>query len=216
MSNPEHFIDEVTEELRRDRLFGLMRKYGWIAIMLVLLVVGGAAYSEWQKSKARQAAENLGDAVAGALALTDPAEQAAAFADIRAGDMARGDARALVALLAVSGTETGGDAALNALEDIRQDASLPQLYRDLAVLKLVAAGHMASADQIAALGPLAVAGAPFRALAEEQIALAEVAAGDEAAAISRLQVLLQDDDASQALRGRAAQLIVALGATPEI
>ena len=35
----DRFIDEVTDELRRDRLFRAMRRYGWIAIALI--VAGG-------------------------------------------------------------------------------------------------------------------------------------------------------------------------------
>ena len=50
MSNPASFIDEVTEEVRRDRLFAAFRKYGWIGLLLVILVVGGAAYNEWSKA----------------------------------------------------------------------------------------------------------------------------------------------------------------------
>ena len=33
MSNPDSFIDEVTEEVRRDRLFAVFRKYGWIGVL---------------------------------------------------------------------------------------------------------------------------------------------------------------------------------------
>ncbi|MFD1808819.1 hypothetical protein ACFSHQ_13850 [Gemmobacter lanyuensis] len=40
MSNPESFIDEVTEEVRRDKLFATFRKYGWIGILAVLGIVG--------------------------------------------------------------------------------------------------------------------------------------------------------------------------------
>ena len=36
MSNPDSFIDEVTEEVRRDRLFAMFRKYGWIGVAIVL------------------------------------------------------------------------------------------------------------------------------------------------------------------------------------
>ena len=43
MSNPDSFIEEVTEEVRRDRLFALFRKYGWIGVVLVLAIVGGAS-----------------------------------------------------------------------------------------------------------------------------------------------------------------------------
>jgi fermentation-respiration switch protein FrsA (DUF1100 family) len=42
VSDTDSFIDEVTEEVRRDRLFGLMKRYGWIAALAVLLIVGGA------------------------------------------------------------------------------------------------------------------------------------------------------------------------------
>ena len=48
-------------------------------------------------------------------------------------------------------------------------------------------------------------------LAEEQIAFAEVELGDTDAAIARLETLLNDNEASGALRQRAQQLIVALG-----
>jgi len=41
LSNPDSFIDEVTEEVRRDRLFRLFRKYGWIGVVIILGLVGG-------------------------------------------------------------------------------------------------------------------------------------------------------------------------------
>ena len=34
----DRFIDEVTEDLRRDRLFLMMRRYGWIAVLLVFVL----------------------------------------------------------------------------------------------------------------------------------------------------------------------------------
>ena len=42
MSDSDSFIDEVTEEVRRDRLFGYFRRYGWIAAVVIVVVVGGA------------------------------------------------------------------------------------------------------------------------------------------------------------------------------
>ena len=70
-------------------------------------------------------------------------------------------------------------------------------------------------DRRTRLEPLAMAGAPFRVLAEEQLALVEVEAGDVEAALARLRALLVDDEASGALRRRASQLIVALGGSLE-
>ena len=59
----DSFIDEVTEDLRRDRLFNLFRRYGWIAILLVLALVAGTIWSEYSKGQKQQQAEVWGDAV---------------------------------------------------------------------------------------------------------------------------------------------------------
>mgnify|MGYP007063813320 CR=1 FL=1 len=54
-------MQEVSDEVRRDRLFGLFRSYGWIGICLILLLVGGAAVNEWKKTKDKAFAELNGD-----------------------------------------------------------------------------------------------------------------------------------------------------------
>ena len=77
MSNPESFIDEVTEEVRRDKLYAAFRKYGWIGVLIVLGVVGGTAWTEWRKSSAETAAMAFGDAVMAATELQTPAERRA-------------------------------------------------------------------------------------------------------------------------------------------
>ena len=61
MSLNESFIQEVSDEVRRDRLFNLFRKYGWIGVCLILLLVGGAGINEWRKNKERVTAEQNGD-----------------------------------------------------------------------------------------------------------------------------------------------------------
>ena len=63
MSNPDSFIDEVTEEVRRDKLFAAFKKYGWIGGLVVAVVVGGTAYTEWRKSSEAAQAQAFGDAV---------------------------------------------------------------------------------------------------------------------------------------------------------
>ncbi len=212
MSDTDTFINEVNEELQRDRLYTVMRKYGWIAIAAVLLIVGGAAYNEWQKAGARAEAQALGDALTSALEEADPAAQSAAFAAIGT----EGDARAVVAFLAAaSGPDGASDAALEGLKALAQDADLSRIYKDMAALKLTMTGTLSAAERVEMLTPLTSAGAPYRTLAEEQLALADIETGNLEAAISRLQALLQDDDASQPLRARAEQLIVSLGEAPE-
>jgi hypothetical protein len=50
VSDTDSFIEEVTEEVRRDRLFGMIKRYGWIAVLVVLAIVGGTAYNEYRKA----------------------------------------------------------------------------------------------------------------------------------------------------------------------
>ena len=46
MSDTDSFIDEVTEEVRRDRMYLLLRRWGWVGVVAVILIVGGAAFNE--------------------------------------------------------------------------------------------------------------------------------------------------------------------------
>lgn len=220
MSETDSFIDEVTEEVRRDKLFAVFRKYGWIGVAAVLLIVGGAAFSEWRKARDRAAAESFGDAVVAALDSDDPAARVAALDAIAAaGDGEAAVRRAVTQFLAADEALKAGDraGALTRLEALAADAALSDDYRQLARLKAVilAGASMEAAARDAALAELAQPGAPFRALAMEQQAVALMADGktDEALALARQ--VLQEPDATPGLQRRVTQLIVALGGEPD-
>ncbi|MDP3959810.1 MAG: hypothetical protein Q8Q26_07065 [Pseudorhodobacter sp.] len=209
MSNPESFIEEVTEEVRRDRLFAMFRKYGWIGVLLVVLIVGGAAVTEWRKASNRVAAQAFGDAVMVALEQGTAPERRAALAAVPAS----GDRAAILNLMLASDPTDDRAGTLAALDQVAADATLPASYRDLAVLRRVVLSgtEMALAERRAALDPIAAPGRPFRPLALEQLAYLLVEAGDTAGAIAALQALSQDQEAPSGLRQRATQMIVALG-----
>ncbi|GKY89042.1 hypothetical protein [Sinisalibacter aestuarii] len=211
MSNHESFIDEVTEEVRRDKLYGALRKYGWIGVVAVVLVVGGAAVNEWMKARDRAAAEAVGDAILAAVETEDAGARAEALAAVSAG----GETAVLLGL--IEAAEAGDPAqASETLAALAADPSLPVLYRDLAALKraMLPGGVVDAETRLAALEPLTAPGGAFRVLAEEQMALAEIELGNTDAALARLQALLTDTEASGPLRQRATQLIVALGGDP--
>ncbi len=211
MSNSETFIDEVSEEVRKDQLFGYMRKYGWIAVVLVVLVVGGTAFSEFRKAQATNQAQAAGDEILAALELDDDAERAAALQAIDA----TGGAGAITGLLAAADlTETGAlDDAATTLEAVALDEDAPQVYRDLAALKMamVQGDSLGMEERRAMLSGLAVPGATFRLIAQEQLALLDVQAGAVDAALEQFSAIVQDAEVTRGLRERAITMIVALG-----
>ena len=209
MSNPESFIDEVSDEVRRDKLFAAFRKYGWIGVLVVLGVVGGTAWTEWQKSSRETAAQAFGDAIMAATEQTSPEARRTALDQITA----TGDRAAVLELMQATDPSEDRAASLAALLKVEQDAATPPVWRDLATLRrVILQGKEAPlADRRAALEPLAQPGRTFRPLAAEQLAYLLIEEGKTAEAIAALQKLMQDQEAPQGLRARARQIIVALG-----
>lgn len=211
MSNPDSFIEEVTEEVRRDRLFGLFRRYGWIGILAVVAVVGGTAWREWSQSRDEARAQAFGDAVLDALDQGTPDERREALAAIPTD----GTQSALLQLILASDPNEDKAASLAALDRVVADATLAPAYRDLAVLRrvLVAGADMPLADRRTALEGIAIAGRPYRTLATELLAYLLVEEGKTDEAIAALSALMQDQEASAALRARVGQMVTALGGT---
>ena len=206
MSDTDSFIDEVTEEVRRDRLFGYFRRYGWIPAVIIFALVGGTAYNEWSKAQVAQVAQARGDALLDALELEDEAERAAAFSAL-----AREDEDALVAKLLAAGVET--EQAVDLLRSVADDGRQPQYIRDLARLKMASTEGLLTLDEAAAiLAELSEPGGVYRNVATELLVAVELQRGDTAAALKLLQAHVQDAEASSGQIQRMGELIEALGA----
>ncbi|SOB99499.1 hypothetical protein [Rhodobacter maris] len=211
MHDSDSFIDEVTEEVRRDRLWGLFRKYGWIGVLAIFGLVGGSAFYEWQRARAAAEAEGFGDAILAAMQSDNPAET---MADLAAVGPQQGFLKLLLAAQAAEDGKT--ELALEDLRAVAADATLPGSLRALARLKavLVAGDLMTPEERAAELDALATPGQPFRLLAMEQQALALQAAGDSAGAIAKAREILGESGVTSGLQQRATELIVALGGDP--
>lgn len=209
MSDTDSFINEVSEEVRRDALFGYLRRYGWIAIVVVLGLVGGAAYNEYTKAQTQAVAQSIGDQMMDALSQDETIDRATALAAIDA----EGPAAAIAALLTAA-TQHDSDqleAAALTLSGLAVNPDVPEIYRDLAALK---AAMLPSDDveaRLAALETLAQPGSAFALLAREQIGLIQANAGDADAAIATMRLISEDAGVTRGLRERAQTLIVALG-----
>jgi hypothetical protein len=211
-------IDEVDEELRAERAKRLAQRYGGIATGALLLAIAGVGgWEGWRWYEGRQAAQASQsflaasrDAAAEGADLRASAERFAGIAQAApAGYRTLGRLRA-AALLA----ETGQlDAALAAWEALARDTETDQLYRDLAtVLWGLHALDQGDAALIEArMTPLAAPGAPWRASAQEVLALAALKRGNTDQARRALQAVLADATTPQALRERAGRLLQGLG-----
>lgn len=212
MSDTDSFIEEVTEEVRRDRLFALMKKYGWIAVAAVVLIVGGAAYNEWRKAQADASAQALGDEIVAALAAGDGQAQIDALRDVQAENPAM---QALVTMMTAAEMAKADNAAgaIALLDGIASQGDVPAVYRQLAAFKslLVQGDDLSVDERRTRLEGMAQTAPALRLPAEEQLALLDIKAGQTDAAIDRLQRIVDDAEATGDLRRRASQLIVSLG-----
>jgi hypothetical protein len=211
VSESDSFISEVTDEVRRERLYGYLRRYGWIGIAIVLLLVGGAAFNEYRKANEMAAAQALGDQILDALEIEADPERVTALTALDV----RGKAAAVAALLTASEQERAGDltGAIATLDALSVNSEVDPMYRDLSQFKslLLADGIMDPAERLSALEALSVPGAPYRLLALEQIALQQISTGETEAALATLTAVMEDAEVSSGLQQRAQSLIVALG-----
>jgi len=153
VSETDSFIDEVSEEVRRDQLYGVFRKYAWIAGGLVVLIVGAAAFNEWQKANTRSTNQAAGDSILSALENDSGEGRINALSALEFEDAGK---QALVKLqeAALLVEEGRNDEAKAVYEIVAGLEEASPVYRDLAKLKLLvmapdADGAAALIDELA-------------------------------------------------------------------
>ncbi|MEK9968225.1 MAG: tetratricopeptide repeat protein, partial [Ferrovibrio sp.] len=214
-SGVANFIEEVDEEVRRDRAEKLWKRWSPVIIGVVALIIVGVAGFElwkgWQADKTAAAGARFSAAL-GLAQAGKPIEAATAFADLSKGDAAgyAALARFQQAANLIEAKDVTG--AIAVYDGIAGDGSLDARFRDLA--RYLAAFHgldQLPPDQIkqrlAGIGSVS----PWAANARELGALAELKAGNKDEARKQLTALADDPLVPNGLRGRATELLAALG-----
>jgi hypothetical protein len=214
-------IREVEEDLRRDRMAALWRRWGptaiGVAVVVVLAVAGYEGWKSWRRGASEAAGLRFQQAAA--LGATAPEQTAEAFAAL-AEDAPDGYAM-LARLRQARALADAGDpaAATDAYRRLAEDASDP-LFRDLATLSRVivalgaAEGEGVEVDPQSLahmLEPLTSGTNPWRYSARELQALLALRAGDPAKAREILAALGEDAAAPPELRTRAGSLLRQIG-----
>lgn len=208
---------EVDEEVRRDKMTALLRRYGVALLALAVLIVAGVgAFVWWRQHQATQRSA-YGVELSRALTLGQGGDaKGAATAAAALAAKAKDDGYGLLArFVEAAGLVESGDrdGALARLDGIARDSAVDPMFRDLALLR---AAYLRVDDEAAPafmqrLTPLLAEGGAWRFSALELAAASALRAGDKEGARGHLKKITDDAAAPSGMRARAAELLSSLG-----
>ena len=212
----EAFLREVDEELRRDDLTRLWKRWG-IALVaadaLGLIAFGGWLW--WRDYQAKQAGvegEKLTAAIEQLAAnRIDPALPA--LKDLSASERAGYRTAARIADASITAQKGETQAAITTLDAVVKDEETGQVLRDLALIRqtTIAFDTLPPDQVIARMRPLAQKGNPWFGSAGELVAVAHLKAGRPKDAGAVFAALASDPAVPSSIRSRAAQMASVTG-----
>lgn len=211
---------EVDEDVRKDQLTALWKKYGVLVIAAaVALVLGTAASVGWREYQASVRAKEA-TAYLDAVRALEEAESGPALGAL--GQLAAdGDTgyAVLARLQEAAALLRAGDrqAAVASYDALADDDGAEPIYRDLA--RLLAALVLlddGAADAVSArVNALLAPDNPWRFNAREVDAVLDLREGRREAAIGKFKALADDNEAPGGVRSRARQMLAVLGVATE-
>jgi hypothetical protein len=213
----ETFVREVDENLRRDRMRDLGQKYaGWMTAAVVLFLAASGGFIYWKNYKAQQNAKQV-------------EQLAQVFTDIGAGKLGASSQQKLDSMAKDSGKAVratalfaraalalqNGDTKLATAKyrEIAADDSLPQPFRDAALVRQTAIefDSLKPEEVIRRLQPLAKKGEPWFGSAGEMTAIALLNQGKSKEAGALFGEIAADKQVPDEMRARAVQIASTLG-----
>jgi hypothetical protein len=212
----ETFAREVDENLRRDQMRDFFKAYGsWLIGAVVLFLVASAGFIWWQQHQAQRAEGEV-------------EQLAQIYKDIGSGDTSAAPqeldtlsksgskavrASALFTRAALALQQNDSKAAVGIYNSIASDSSLPQPYRDAALIRQTAVqfDDLKPEQVIARLEPLTKPGEPWFGTAGEMTALAMMKQGKNQEAGQLFATIAKDQGVPEPIRNRAAEVASSLG-----
>jgi hypothetical protein len=212
----EAFLREVDEELRRDELARLWKRWG--RVLLVVIAVGLialAAFLWWRDYQAKQTGLE-GEKLSAAIEQLSSGRTDQAIPTLR--ELSKSSrsgyrAAAQLALGAIDSQKKDPKAAIAAFAAVAKDEKIGKPFRDLALIRQTTMEFdTLPPDQvIARMKPLAAKGSPWAGSAGELIAVAQLKAGRPTEAGATFAGLVGDPAVPPSIRSRAAQMASVLG-----
>ena len=216
-SEIDHLIEEVDQDMRKDRALALAKRYGPYAVALVLgVVIAIAGVMTWKHYKTEREMERSGIYAAAleAIGRGDTEETQRLIAEMTASGPASGYgvlARLQEAGLKAKAGDAAGAAAL--YDALANDSHVDPLFRDLGTVLygLVALDTVDPAALDAHLKPLADGKGPWRFTALEIEGYLALKTGNKSGARDFFSRIANDARAPDEARGRAAAMASTLG-----
>jgi hypothetical protein len=208
----ETFIREVDEELRRDQLKTLWRRFAPLIIgVCVLVVAATAGYRAWLWWTERQAAI-AGDRFLSAIDAIESGDLDAGEAALAAIASEGNAGYAALARLRLAGEQADAgetDDALAAYDAVSADARISDTMRSLARMRgaLLALDAGDADGALSRAEPLNVAGNPWRHVAREVLGMAHYAKGEILPARDLFDAAQQDAETPPQLWERAGVMV---------
>jgi hypothetical protein len=210
------FIQEVEENLRRDRVTDFFKSYGkWIAVAVVLFLAAIGGWIYWEEQQKRTSSDQseklhalLTDISAGK---TQTVPQRVAELEKSHSDVVRASASLTDAAVALE--KNNRSAAIAKYRELVNDKDVAQPFRDVATVRLTALEFdtIKPEEVIARLQPLAKAGSPWFGSAGEMTALALMKQNKTAEAGRLFAAIAADQQVPSSIRSRAVQVAGTLG-----
>lgn len=214
--NNEAFLREVDEQVRLDSATRFWKTWGRVVIgAVVAALVAFGAYLWWQNDRQAKAGVE-GEQMS--LALDDLGAGAVPKAEgelkkLTSSTTSGYAATARLALAAVKLSKGDAKAAAADYGALAADTRFAQPYRDLALVRQVAAEYdtMKPETVVAKLKPLAVKGNPFFGSAGEMTAIAYMQMNKQREAGALFAGLASDESVPESIRARSVQLAGVMG-----
>ena len=212
----ETFAREVDENLRRDQMRDFFKAYGsWLIAAVVVFLVASAGFIWWQQHQAQRAEGQV-------------EELAQIYQDIGNGDtntapqqldtLSKSSSKAVrasaqFAHAALALQQSDSKTAAGIYNSIASDNSLPQPYRDAALIRKTAIefDDLKPEQVIARLEPFTKPGEPWFGTAGEMTALALIKQGKNQEAGQLFATIAKDQGVPEGIRNRAAEVASSLG-----
>ena len=213
----EAFLREVDEELRREQIQTMWKRYGMVALVAVLLGLAAFAAFLFWRAESLKTAEAHGEQLNAAIADIQAGRKTDAGKKIDA-LIADGGAGYRVAAMftkaAIAADKGDAKAAAAIYAGVAADQELAQPYRDVALVRqtLIEYDSLKPQQVIDRMKPLAIEGNAFFGTAGELTAIAMIRTNRPAEAGRLLAAVARDTKAPPGLRARAERLAISLGA----